>query len=331
MQAIAILDDYLNCARTLADWGRLSGRAEVTVFQDPIPEAELADRLAPFDILCLMRDRTPFPRTVIDALPNLKFLTYTGGSNLALDGAAAARRGVVMSTTGVPPHALEEHAEFIWALILATMRDIPANDAGMRAGRWQTGYGRSLCGRTLGVIGLGNFGTRVAEMASAFKMQVLAWSQNLTEERAAQHGATCADSLEALLRQSDVVTIHQRLSDRTRGLIGRAQFAVMKPGAILINTSRGPIVDEAALIDALRDGRLLRAGLDVFEIEPLPANHPLRQLPNVVLSPHMGFVTDRVMRSFYQDSLDNIDAWLNGAPIRVVDPDIVAGRKRPPM
>jgi len=328
---IAILDDYLNCARTLADWGRLAGRAEVTVFQDPIHEAELADRLAPFHILCLMRDRTPFPRAVIDALPNLEFLTYTGGSNLALDGEAAAQRGVVMSTTGIPPNALEEHTEFVWALILATIRDIPANDAGMRRGRWQSGYGRSLCGRTLGVIGLGNFGTRVAEMGKAFNMEVLAWSQNLTEEKAVQHGATRADSLESLLRQSDVVTIHQRLSDRTRGLIGRAQFAVMKPGAVLINTSRGPIVEEAALIEALRGRRILRAGLDVFDIEPLPPHHPLRELPNVVLSPHMGFVTEHLMRSFYQDSLDNVEAWLNGAPIRVVDPEMVAGRKRPPI
>lgn len=331
MVRIAILDDYLNCARTLADWRRLDGRAEVTVFREPIPSAELANRLARFDVLCLMRDRTPFPQAVIDALPNLKFLTYTGGSNLTLDGEAAARRGIVMSTTGIPPHALEEHSEFIWALILATLRDIPANDAGMRDGRWQGGYGLALCGRTLGVVGLGNFGSRVAEMARVFKARVIAWSQNLTDEKAAQHGATRADSLEALLRESDVVTIHQRLSDRTRGLIGRAQFAMMKPGAVLINTSRGPIVDEAALIDALRSGHLLRAGLDVFDTEPLPANHPLREVPNVVLSPHMGFITDRLMRSFYQDSLDNIDAWLNGAPIRVVDPDVVAGRKRPPM
>ncbi|MBM3770804.1 MAG: D-2-hydroxyacid dehydrogenase family protein [Acidimicrobiia bacterium] len=331
MRKIAILDDYLDCARTLADWGRLAGRAEVTVFHDPIPEAAIADRLAPFDILCLMRDRTPFPRAVLDALPNLKFLTYTGGTNLALDGEAAAQRGVVMSTTGVPPSALEEHTEFVWALILATMRDIPSNDAGMRGGRWQNGYGRGLCGRTLGVIGFGNFGTRVAEMANAFKMEVLAWSQNLTVAKAAQHGATRTDSLEALLRRSDVVTIHQRLSDRTRGLIGRGQFAVMKPGAVFINTSRGPIVDEAALIEVLRGGRILRAGLDVFDIEPLPPDHPLRQLPNVVLSPHMGFVTEQVMRSFYRDSLDNIDAWLNGEPIRVVDPEIVAGRKRPPI
>lgn len=236
-----------------------------------------------------------------------------------------------MSTTGIPPNALEEHTEFVWALILATIRDIPANDAGMRRGRWQSGYGRSLCGRTLGVIGLGNFGTRVAEMGKAFNMEVLAWSQNLTEEKAVQHGATRADSLESLLRQSDVVTIHQRLSDRTRGLIGRAQFAVMKPGAVLINTSRGPIVEEAALIEALRGRRILRAGLDVFDIEPLPPHHPLRELPNVVLSPHMGFVTEHLMRSFYQDSLDNVEAWLNGAPIRVVDPEMVAGRKRPPI
>lgn len=327
---LAILDDYLDCARRLADWQRIAGRVEITVFTDPIPQDRLAATLAPFDILCLMRDRTALPRTLIQALPNLKFLTYTGGSNLALDGEAAAERGVVMATAGAP-NGLEEHFEFIWALIFATLRDIPANDAGMRQGRWQTGFGRALRGRTLGVVGMGNFGARVAEMAGHWRMKVVAWSQNLTEDKAAQHGAVRAESLEALLRQSDVVTIHQRLSERTRGLIGAQQFAQMKPDAVLINTSRGPIVDEAALIAALTNGRIARAGLDVFDTEPLPADHPLRRLPNVVLSPHMGFSTEELLRSFHQQSLENVEAWLDGRPLRLVDPDVVAGRKRPPV
>ena len=326
MLKLAILDDYLDCALKLADWDLLRDRVKITVFTDPLPPEQLAERLADFDILCLMRDRTPFPGNLIRALPKLKFISYTGGVNLTLDAAAAAATGIVLSTS-LTANSREQHFEFIWALLLATMRNIPRNDAGMRQGLWQTGYSKALFGRTIGIVGLGNFGARVADMAPRFGMQVVAWSQNLTAEKAAAHGARLAPSLEAMLAQADVVTIHLKMSDRVRGLFGPAQFAAMKPGTILINTSRGPIIQEPALIEALASGRLERAGLDVYDLEPLPADHPLRSLPNVVLSPHMGFCTEENMRGYYEQTVGTVEAWLNGAPINVVDADLVAGRK----
>lgn len=328
MRKVAILDDYLDCALKFADWSRVAGRAELTVFNAAIAPDRLVETLQPFDAVLMMRDRTHFPRGVIERLPNLKFLSYTAGTNLRLDGAAAEERGIVMSATG-SPDAMQEHFEFIWAFILATVRNIPANDRGMREGQWQSGYGQRLLGRTIGIIGLGNFGARIAEIANVFRMNVIAWSANLTDERAAQCGARRCATLEELLRESDVVTIHQRLSERSIGLIGREQFAQMKPTAVFINTSRGPMVDEAALIEALREGRILRAGLDVFHTEPLPADSPLRSVPNLVLSPHMGFITEEVFRAFYRQLLENLEAWLDGKPIRLVDAEMAAGRKRP--
>jgi phosphoglycerate dehydrogenase-like enzyme len=321
---LAILDDYLDCARVFADWDRLDG-CELSIFRDPIPETDRASVLAPFDILCLMRDRMPMPRALIESLPNLKFISFTGPSNLVLDGYAAIERGVAISNTG-SPNGLTEHFEFIWALIMATMRDIPANDAGMRAGAWQSGFGRALHGKTIGILGLGNFGAKVAEMADRFGMTVVAWSHNLTDEKAASHGARRV-AFDELLATADLITTHLRLSDRTHHLIGAAEFARMKPDAVLINTSRGPIVDEAAMIEALRTNRLARAGLDVFDHEPLQPDSPLRSLPNVVLSPHLGFSTEDMLRSYNRQSLENVEAWLAGAPIRVADGDIVAGKR----
>ncbi|MET0371994.1 MAG: D-2-hydroxyacid dehydrogenase family protein [Sphingobium sp.] len=322
---IAILDDYLDCALSLGDWSRLPG-CDVSVFCDPIPVDERAAVLAPFDVLCLMRDRMPMPRSLIEQLPNLKFISFTGPSNLALDGYAAAERGIVMSGTG-SPNGLAEHFEFIWALIMATVRNIPANDAGMREGAWQTSFGRALHGRTIGILGLGNFGAMVADMAARFGMKVVAWSHNMTEAKAASHGARLA-SFNELLATSDIVTIHLRLSERTHHLIDGPAFARMKRDAVLINTSRGPIVDEGAMIEALQTGRIARAGLDVFDEEPLPTDSVLRTLPNVVLSPHLGFSTEGLLRSFHQQSIENVAAWLDGAPIRIANGDTVAGLGR---
>jgi phosphoglycerate dehydrogenase-like enzyme len=320
---IAVLDDYLGCASAMADWGSLTD-CETVFFDRPIPEGARTETLAPFDILCLMRDRMPVSRDLIAALPNLKFISYTGSSNLVLDGDAAAERGIAISNTHSTT-GRSEHAEFIWALLMATVRDIPGNDRGMRAGRWQTGFGQALRGRTLGVLGLSNFGQAVTRTALHFGMTAQAWSQNLTAEKAAEHGAVRVD-LDTLLATSDIVTIHLRLSDRTRGLIGATELAKMKPGAILLNTSRGPIVDETALIAALSGGRLRRAGLDVFTHEPLEEDHPLRRLPNVVLSPHMGFITEGMLRDWYEQTVENIAAWRAGHPVRIASPDIVAGR-----
>lgn len=325
---LAVLDDYLGCARTLADWGRLGPEVEVTIFDAPIAEQDRARVLADFDILCLMRDRMPLRAGLVAQLPRLKFVSYTGPSNLVMDGEAVLERGIAVSNTGAP-NGLNEHFEFIWALIMATMREIPRNDAAMRAGHWQSGAGRSLHGRTIGIFGLGNFGRMVANMATVFGMNVLAWSHNLTSEKAAAAGATYA-GFEELLARSDVVSIHLQLSERTRGLIDAAALGTMKRDAVLINTSRGPIVDEAALVRALQDGVIARAGLDVFDIEPLPEDHILRSLPNVVLSPHMGFSTEELLGHFHRQSLENVEAWLAGDPIRVADADIIAGRRHGP-
>ena len=321
MTSIAILDDYLDCALALADWSSLD--CKVTVFSEPLPAETLATALAPFEGLVLMRDRTTITRELLAQLPRLRFITYSGPSNLALDGAAAIEAGIVLSNTA-SPNGLVEHFEFIWALLMATMRNIPAHDAEVRAGGWQSGFGLALHGRTIGVLGMGNFGRMVAEMARRFGMNVLAWSHNLTESAASAVGAELV-SLDELLARSDVLTIHLRLSERTAGLIGAREFALMKTGSVLINTSRGPIVDEGALLDALVKGPLHRAGLDVFAKEPLPVGHALRSLPNVVLSPHMGFSTEELLRSYYTQMRDNVAAWLAGAPARVVNAATIAG------
>ena len=311
--AVAVLDDYQGVARSCAPWDALD--ADVTFFRDHVEGAgPLGERLAPFDAVVAMRERTPFDAAVLDALPRLRLLVTTGMANASIDVAAAAARGIVVCGTGSlagPP------AELTWGLILALLRHIPAEDAAIRAGAWQTTVGTELAGRTLGVIGVGRLGARVAAVGRAFAMDVLAWSQNLDPEAARAAGAQPV-SRDELLERADVVTIHLRLSARTRGLIGAAELARMRPSAILVNTSRGPIVDEEALLAALHAGTIAGAGLDVFDTEPLPPDHPLRSAPNTVLTPHLGYVTNATYARFYGDAVEDISAYLRGAPVRVI-------------
>jgi phosphoglycerate dehydrogenase-like enzyme len=311
---IAVLDDYLGVALELAPWDTIEGGA-VTVFGDPIggPEALVAT-LRPFDVVCAMRERTALPATVIERLPDLRLLVTTGMQNASLDVAAARAHGIVVSGTG---SVAEATVELTWALILAAARHIALHDRAMRAGGWQEQLGIGLAGRRLGVIGLGKNGTRVAAIGLALGMEVVAWSQHLTEERAATAGARLV-SRDELLTTSDVVTIHLRLSDRTHHLLDREAIARMRSSAILVNTSRGPIVEEAALVDALRERRIGGAALDVFDDEPLPADHPLRGLSHVVLSPHVGYSTEENLRRFYTETVEAIVAWQRGAPIRTL-------------
>ena len=315
---VAILDDYQGVALRLADWGRLPAGADVVVFRDhAADEAAVAARLADFDVVVAMRERTPFPRTLIERLRRLRLLVTTGMRNASIDLRAAADHGVVVCGTGGLPYPT---AELTWALILALVRHVPREDRATRDGRWQETLGTGLNGKTLGVLGLGQLGSRVARVGRAFEMDVLGWSQNLTAERAAAVGATLAGSRDELLAGADVVTIHLVLSDRTRGLLGARELALMRRSAYLVNTSRGPIVDERALIDALRAGAIAGAGLDVYDEEPLPLDHPLRRLPNTVITPHLGYVTEDTYRIFYAQALEDVGAFLAGTPIRVLTP-----------
>lgn len=317
MARVAILDDYQNVALTMADWSALPAGTEVVAFPDHLADpAAVAARLADFEIVVAMRERTPFPRRLFERVPRLRLLVTTGMRNASIDIGAAEERGVVVSGTAGLPYPT---AELTWGLILALSRRIPAEDRATREGHWQVSLGLGLNGKTLGVIGLGSLGSRVARIGKAFDMHVLAWSQNLTAARAAAVGATLA-TRDELLARSDVVTIHLVLSARTRGLIGPKELASMKRTAHLINTSRGPIVDESALVRALRDGTIAGAGLDVYDEEPLPLDHPLRRLPNTVITPHLGYVTEETYRVFYGQALEDVQAYLRGEPIRVLRP-----------
>jgi phosphoglycerate dehydrogenase-like enzyme len=305
---IAVLDDYQNVALKLADWSVLTGRAEITTFNDHIADpAALIDRLLPFDVICVMRERTPLPREIIERLPRLKLIASTGPGNASIDMAAASERGIGVTATG---YRSTPTIELTWALILASMRHIVSESNGVRAGGWQTTIGQELEGKILGVVGLGRVGGQVARIGLAFGMKIIAWSQNMKPEIAATAGATMVSKSE-LFRQADIVTIHLVLSKRTRGLIGAAEFEVMKPAARLINTSRGPIVDEAALIAALQSRTIGGAALDVFDQEPLPAGHPFRSLDNVLATPHIGYVGEDLYRTFFQDVVASISAWLD--------------------
>jgi phosphoglycerate dehydrogenase-like enzyme len=314
---LAVLDDYQGVALDMADWSPLRGELDITVFEHHLGDLEaVAAALLDFEIVCAMRERTAFPRALFERLPSLRLLVTTGALNASIDLAAAAEHGVtVCGTTSIP----RPPAEHTWALILAAARQLPAEDRRMREGGWQRTIGIDLAGRTLGVIGLGRLGGIVAGIGRAFDMSILAWSPNLTPERAAECGATLA-SKEELLAGADFVTIHLRLSDRTRGLIGAAELAAMKKSAWLVNTSRGPIVDEAALVDALERQVIAGAALDVYDEEPLPAEHPLRRLDNTVLSPHLGYVTAGTYQAFYRGTVEAVRAWLDGTPIRVLTP-----------
>lgn len=305
---IAILDDYQNVSLEMADWSPLAGRAAITVFNDHLSDLDaIVERLLPFDVVCVMRERTPLPRAVIERLPRLKLIASTGSRNAAIDMNAAAERGIVVAPAGYDARST---IELTWALILASVRRIAAENASLRAGGWQRAVGDTLQGKTLGVLGLGNIGSEVARIGLAFGMEVIAWSQNLTPERAHASLARLV-SREELFRNADILTIHLVLSERTRGLVGAAELQAMKPSARLINTSRGPIVDEPALIEALRERRIAGAALDVFDVEPLPADHPFRSLENVLATPHIGFVARDLYRTFYGDTVRNITRWLD--------------------
>ena len=321
---VAILDDYARVARTLADWSPVVSRADVTVFDRHLSEDEAAEALRPFDVVCTLRERMAFPRTLFERLPNLKLLTIVGMSLPNLDLAAATEHGVVVTHPDFAgpgfraPGLADGAPELAWGLLLATVRNLVAEDHRMRAGGWQTTTGMVLSGKTLGLLGLGRIGRRMAEYAKVFGMDVIAWSQNLTDEAATASGARRVDKAE-LFAEADAISIHLVLSDRTRGLVTAADLALMKATAYLINTSRGPIVDEPALIDALTTGRIAGAGLDVYDIEPLPADHDLRSLPNVTLSPHLGFATREFLAAVYSDTVTAVAAWLDGVPVRIVN------------
>ncbi|TMJ89976.1 MAG: D-2-hydroxyacid dehydrogenase family protein [Alphaproteobacteria bacterium] len=308
---VAILDDYQDVALRLADWSAVRRRAEITVFNDHFADpAAVVERLRPFDVVCVMRERTPLSRDILQQLPRLKLIASTGLRNASIDMRAAAERGIVVTATG---YESTPTIEFSWALILASARHLAREAASVRDGGWQTSIGANLRGKCLGVIGLGNIGKEVARIALAFGMTVIAWSQNLTGEIAGAAGATLVDK-DALFRQADIVTVHLILSRRTVGLVGAAELALMKPTAWLINTSRGPIVDQAALIEALQARRIAGAALDVFDAEPLPADHPFRKLDNVLATPHIGYVTEELYRTFYGDAAASIAAWLESNP-----------------
>ncbi len=317
MARVALLDDYQGVALGMADWKSLPAGTEVAVFKEHLSdESAVAKRLADFDIVMALRERTPFTRTLLERLPKLKLLITAGMRNASIDMKAAAERGVLVCGTSGLPYPT---AELAWGLILSLMRRIPAEDRATREGKWQTSLGLGLNGKTLGVLGLGTLGSRAARVGKAFEMEVLAWSQNLTAERAKEVGATLVTKDE-LLARSDIVSIHLVLGDRTRGLIGAKELALMKRSAYLINTSRGPIVEEAALVRALGDGTIAGAGLDVFDEEPLPLDHPFRRLPNIVITPHLGYVTDETYRIFYGQALEDVKAYLDGSPLRVLRP-----------
>jgi phosphoglycerate dehydrogenase-like enzyme len=313
---VAVLDDYQGVASRAADWAALPPGSELVCFRDHLEnEDALVERLAPFEAIVAMRERTPFAESLLARLPALRLLVTTGRRNAAIDVGAARRRGVLVCGTDGLPYPT---AELTWGLILALARHIPLEDRAARRGAWQTTVGTGLSGKTLGVLGLGRLGTRVARIGHAFDMQVIAWSPNLTAERAAEAGVRFVSRGE-LLSLSDVLSIHLVLGERTRGLLGASELSQMKRSAWLINTSRGPIVDEVALIAALQRKELAGAGLDVFDREPLPEGHPLLGLDNTVITPHLGYVTKETYDIFYAHALEDILAYLDGAPLRAVD------------
>jgi D-3-phosphoglycerate dehydrogenase len=314
----AVLDDYQKVALASADWSKVTGDVDVTVFDQPFKNAdEVRHKLQGFQIIAIMRERTPFLRDTLAALPDLKLLITTGGRNKSIDLAAAAERGITVACTGAFGNPT---IGITFGLILELTRRIGFENARMKAGApWQVTIGHDIQGMTLGVIGLGNLGRRAANVAKAFGMKVVAWSQNLTAEKCKEAGVDYA-SKEDLLRNADIVTIHLQLSERSTNLLGEKELALMKPTAYLINTSRGPIVNEEALIAALSGGRLAGAGLDVFDIEPLPVDHPFRKLDNVVLTPHLGYVSVQNYRIYYPDIVANIRNFLDGKPVKVLAP-----------
>jgi len=318
MMRIALLDDYHRLALSLADWSAVRSRAELVPFHHnlAVPD-EAAAALVDFDAIALIRERMPVPRALIERLPRLKFIAVTGPTNRTLDLEACAERGIVASHSSNRGVGGNGTPELTWALILACVRHIAFEDRAMRAGRWQSTLGPVINGKTLGLLGLGKIGKRVAEIGRVFGMKVIAWSPNLTAEAAAAAGVTRVEKAE-LFAQADVVSIHLVLGPRSRGLVGAAELGLMKKSAFLVNTSRGPIIDEAALITALQARQIAGAGLDVYDIEPLPADHILRTLENVTLSPHLGYCTSDNFKVLYEDTAEALAAWMDGAPIRIM-------------
>lgn len=315
---LAILDDYQSAALTAAEWSALGSDMEIHVFDKHLGDDQdhVAKTLEPFDVLIAMRERTPFPKELIERLPNLKFLVTTGMRNLAIDMEAARGKGIDVCGTAMLPYPAAEHAV---ALIMDLFKKISSENASMHEGGWQANVSEGLNGKTLGIMGLGKLGERVARVGKALEMDVIAWSQNLTSERCDEVGVRLVD-FETLFKASDVVSIHQILSDRTRGLVGANELALMKPSAYLVNTSRGPIVEENALVDALKSGVIAGAGLDVYDTEPLPRDHPLRGIDTAILTGHTGFVIRELYELVYSEAVENVAAWQNGAPIRLLNP-----------
>ncbi len=311
LSRLAILDDYQGVALAMGPWSRLPGTLAIEVFRDTLKDRDaLVARLAPFDAILAMRERTPFPASLLERLPKLKLLISTGARNRGIDVAAAKARGIAVAGT---PGAGAPTVDITWALILNLLRDVPAQEASLRAGRWQTSVGSSAGGLTLGVVGLGGLGSKVAGVGKALGMKVIAWSQNLTPEKAAAAGAEHVTK-EELFRRADVVTLHVVLSERSRGIVGAAEIAAMKPGALLINTSRGPLIEQAPLLAALHEGRI-RAGLDVFEQEPLAADDPILAAPNTMLTPHLGYVSTQAYKAYFEGAVAAIEGYLAGTPI----------------
>jgi phosphoglycerate dehydrogenase-like enzyme len=331
MLKIAILDDYAKIALQSADWSVLRGKAEITVFDRHLSEDEAASVLQPFDVFCTIRERMSLPRSLFQRLPNLKLVTIIGMSLPNLDMRAATEHGVIVAHSNFanPIYAgiFNATPELSWGLMIATVRHMDLESRRMRAGGWQGTVGMILAGRTLGLLGLGRIGKRMAAYGRAFDMTVIAWSQNLTEEAATAVGARRVEK-DDLFRLADILSIHVQLSDRTRGLVTARELALMKPGAYLINTSRGPIVVEADLITALRAGRIAGAGIDVYDAEPPAADHPFRTLDNVTVTPHLGYVTRETLTAFYTDTLEAVVAFAEGVPIRIANPEALTHPKQ---
>ena len=315
---VAVLDDYFNKATELADWSPLKGKADVSVFTDYLGDDEdtLVSTLDDFEIIVGMRERTRFPASLLKRLPKLKLLITTGMRNASFDIPAATAQGVTVCGTGGVGSPTSELAV---GMMIALMRDIPGQNKSMREGGWQTHPGNDLAGKTMGMLGLGKLGAAVAKVANAFDMNVIAWSQNLTDERAAECNATRVEKDE-LFKQSDVISIHLVLSDRSRGLVGERELSLMKPTAYIVNTSRGPIIDEKALLKTLQDRRIAGAALDVYGVEPFPKDDPYRKLDNALLLPHLGYVTAENLAKMYTDAIEDITAFLDGKPVRVLKP-----------
>lgn len=312
---IAVLDDYMGVAHRLADWSVLSDRADVTFLTEAIAARDLPTVLADYDAICLLRERTDFPADVLNALPNLKAIAATGRKTRTLDYAAAADLGIPIMTTDGSGNGIYATVELAWGLILGLMRHIPAEAAAMREGAWQTRLGNALYGRTLGLVGLGKLGGRMASVAQAFGMKVIAWSPNLTQGRASEGGAVYADK-ETLFRTADIVSLHLVLAPSTTGIVGADDLARMQSHALLINTSRGSLVDQEALLAALSEGRIRGAGIDVYDHEPLPADAAIRKAPHTLLTPHLGYSVQETFESFYRQTVENLDGWLDGTPRR---------------